>query len=743
MSDTISIGGLQVSKPLYDLVANEILPDLKNLEPESLWASFNAIITELATENKSLLKHRDSLQQQINSWHCDQRGKKFDPQKYRQLLIDIEYLLPETDNFEIKTGNVDDEIKSIAGPQLVVPINNARYVLNAANARWGSLYDAFYGTDVIPREKQDNHQPVVGFDTKRGEKVIALALDFLDKTIPLGKASYRDISRFSLLDSAENHFVENTLHFEVQLKNGNYTSLADAKQFVGYHQEDGTLSLLFVNHGLHIELQINPQHPIGKLHTSGIKDIILESAVTTIVDFEDSITAVDAEDKTLAYRHLLGLMRGDLEAHFFKHGKKVRRNLNPDRHYISCQHHSTIRSGRSLMLVRNVGLLMTTDVVLTTTGEETPEGILDTFMTALIGLYDLKKLGHYQNSHCNSIYIVKPKLHGPEEVAFCCKLFSRVEDAFSLPRNTLKLGIMDEERRTTVNLKACIAIAKHRVIFINTGFLDRTGDEIHTSMEAGAFLPKAEIKKQPWIKAYEDWNVETGLACGFEGKAQIGKGMWAMPDLMKKMLDEKILHPKSGANCAWVPSPTAATLHAMHYHQVNVIQRQQRIKSRPAASLEDILTIPLLGDKILSAQEIQQELENNAQGILGYVVRWIDQGIGCSTVPDIHELGLMEDRATLRISSQHIANWLLHHICSEEQVITTFKRMAKTVDKQNKDDPKYLNISPDFTGIAFQAALDLVFKGRIQPSGYTEPLLHTYRRKFKHSHNCSTTRSVS
>ncbi len=737
MIDTVSIGGLQVSRPLHDLVANEILPALETLEPESLWANFNAIIVEMATENRSLLKHRDDLQQQIDTWHSNHRDKKFNAQKYRQLLIDIGYLLPEPDSFEIETSNVDDEIKLLAGPQLVVPINNARYALNAANARWGSLYDAFYGTDVIPGEKHNKTQTVVGFDIKRGKKVIALALDFLDKTIPLGNASYRDISRFSLLDSTEDHLVENVaenaLHFEVQLNNGTYTSLTDATQFVGYRNEDDTLSLLFVNHGLHIELQINPRHSIGKLHSSGIKDIILESALTTILDFEDSITAVDAEDKTLAYRHLLGLMRGDLEAHFFKQGKEIKRHLNSDRQYISSQRRPITQPGKSLMLVRNVGLLMTTDAVLTATGEEIPEGILDTFITALIGLYDLKKPGRYQNSRCNSIYIVKPKLHGPEEVAFCCKLFSRVEDALSLPRNTLKLGIMDEERRTTVNLKACIAIAKQRIIFINTGFLDRTGDEIHTSMQAGAFLPKAEIKKQPWINAYEDWNVDIGLICGFQGNAQIGKGMWAMPDLMKQMLDEKIIHPKSGANCAWVPSPTAATLHAMHYHQVNVIQQQQKIKSRPRASLDDILTIPLLGKKTLTPEEIQQELDNNAQGILGYVVRWIDQGIGCSTVPDIHQLGLMEDRATLRISSQHIANWLLHKICSEEQVITTFKRMANIVDEQNKDDRQYLNLSPDFTGIAFQAALDLVFKGRIQPNGYTEPLLHTYRRKFKHS----------
>ncbi len=746
MTVRIDIGGLRISRRLYDLVADEILSEMTGIDGTRLWSMFAEIIREFAPENKRLLQKRDELQSQINNWHLnhadasynvdhadhvDHAGHVDHADQYKKFLLEIGYLLPEGEDFKITTDHVDPEIATIAGPQLVAPVNNARFALNAANARWGSLYDAFYGTDVIPETA--GLEKGLSFNNARGREVIERGLDFLDQAVALTDASYHEVVKLSLNGLTSN----NTVSLEATLADGQTTSL-QSPQFMGYQNQNDDLVILLKNNGLHIELHIDSRHPIGnivKLHPSGIKDIILESALTTIQDCEDSVAAVDAEDKTLVYRNWLGLMKGDLEEIFYKQGKETKRSLNPDRFYVSPEGDSFSLSGRSLMLVRNVGHLMTTDAVLTSDGLEVPEGILDAMMTSLIGLYGINPESPNSNSKAGSIYIVKPKMHGPDEVAFTVKLFSRIEEALGLARNTIKIGIMDEERRTTVNLKECIRAAKERVIFINTGFLDRTGDEIHTSMEAGAFLPKADIKKEPWISAYEDWNVDIGLLCGLQGKAQIGKGMWAMPDLMGQMLKEKIGHPKVGANCAWVPSPTAATLHATHYHQVDVAAQQEKLKSRQRASLDDILSIPLLGDRKLSKKEIQQELDNNAQGILGYVVRWVDQGVGCSKVPDINHVGLMEDRATLRISSQHMANWLHHDICTEAQVVATFERMAIVVDEQNTQDPNYKSMAPSYSGIAYQAALDLVLKGYEQPSGYTEPLLHEYRKQFKKSLN--------
>jgi len=726
MGETIVVGGLKIAKPLYDLVCDDVIPGIalvSDITADKFWKSLEEIVRDFAPKNKTLLQKRDVLQHKIDAWHLENNDIDFN--KYKTFLHEIGYLLDEGDDFEISTKNNDKEISTIAGPQLVVPVNNARFALNAANARWGSLYDALYGSDVIPRVE---NKKASGFDQNRAQQVIQYTHSFLDTAIPLNNALHQDVISYSL---------DNSKTLIITLSNGNTTQLIKKPQFVAYQNTDDTLTLLFKNNSLHIELQIDSSHPIGQLHSAGIKDIVMESAITTIQDCEDSVTAVDAEDKVEVYKNWLGLMRGDLSEMFEKNSKKIVRKLNSDRVYLTPNIKELTLSGRSLMLIRHVGHLMTSDAILTRTNkesyEEIPEGILDAMMTSLIALYDIHSISPYKNSKTNSIYIVKPKMHGPEEVAFTVGLFSRVEEALNLPKNTLKIGIMDEERRTTINLKECIREAKNRIIFINTGFLDRTGDEIHTSMQAGAFLPKSDIKKQPWITAYEQWNVDIGLSCGFKGKAQIGKGMWAMPDEMAQMMREKIGHLKAGANCAWVPSPTAATLHAMHYHQLLVSDQQNKLASRPRASLDDILTIPLLLDKKLTTEEIQQELDNNAQGILGYVVRWIDQGVGCSKVPDISNIGLMEDRATLRISSQHLANWLMHGICTKQQIEESFQRMAVIVDKQNANDPFYTKMAPDYQSLAYQAALDLVFKGRQQPNGYTEPLLHQYRRMYKNS----------
>ena len=720
MNDYVETVGLQVSKVLYALVSDEVIPGT-GVDADDLWKSFSKILREFSPLNQTLLGKRDALQTQIDDWHRQHRGQPHDATAYKQFLTDIGYLLPEGDAFQIGTSDVDPEIATIAGPQLVVPINNARFALNAANARWGSLYDAFYGTDVIPEtaglERGGKYNP------KRGAQVAKRAAEFLDQTIALAAGKHGDVVRYKLEDAGQ------SVNLLVELSDGSVSGLANPAEFTGYQGSPELTAVLLRHHGLHIQILIGPEHPAGKAHPAGVKDIVLEAAITTIQDCEDSVAAVDAEDKVQVYRNWLGLMKGDLSDSFYKNGKEVKRRLKDDLRFTQAGGNELILPGRSLMLVRNVGLHMMTDAVLTESGEKIPEGILDGMMTSLIAMHDLKQNNRHQNSKTQSIYIVKPKMHGPEEVAFTNRLFAAVEDALGLPRYTIKMGIMDEERRTTVNLKACIHAAKERLIFINTGFLDRTGDEIHTSMEAGPMLRKADLKITPWMTAYEDWNVDVGLACGLSGKAQIGKGMWAAPDKMAEMMESKIGHPLSGASCAWVPSPIAATLHAMHYHQVNVAERQREISSRAPASLDDILTIPVLPETTeLSAADIQAELDNNAQGIFGYVVRWIDQGVGCSKVPDISNTGLMEDRATLRISSQHIANWLHHRVCDEAQVIKTFKRMAAVVDAQNADDPDYQQIAPDYNGVAFQTALELVLKGRVQANGYTEFILHAHRK---------------
>ena len=721
MSNNISSGNLQISQVLYDFIEKEACPGT-GISPKDFWAALGSILEKMAPRNKALLARRDELQAQIDAWHRQHDMAWYFANKdaYKQFLQDIGYLVPVGKDFHIGTRGCDYEISIVAGPQLVVPVMNARYALNAANARWGSLFDALYGTDVIPGERGGD------YNIQRGAQVMDYADDILDQAIPLKRGRHSLVTEYRL-SNEDGHIV-----VEAELKDRTVTGLYSPDKLVGFQGGfNSPTALLFANHGLHLEIQLDRDSFIGKQHHAGVKDVVLESAMTTIQDCEDSVAAVDADDKVVAYGNWLGLMKGTLSESFLKGDKTITRRLNPDRTYKGTSGETVTMQGRSLLLVRNVGHLMTTDAVLDRQGNEIPEGILDAMVTTLCAIHDIKGNSPFKNSREGAIYIVKPKMHGPEEVAFTNDLMDAVEDAFGLKRNTIKVGVMDEERRTSVNLKECVRAVKDRIFFINTGFLDRTGDEIHTSMLAGPFVAKEAVKGQPWIGAYENSNVDIGIGTGFTGKAQIGKGMWAKPDMMADMMAQKVVHPQVGANCAWVPSPTAATLHAIHYHQINVANVQRTLSSRPKASVDDILLIPLMTENKLTPEQIQKELDNNAQGILGYVVRWVDQGVGCSKVPDINNVGLMEDRATLRISSQHIANWLCHGICSKEQVMETMKRMAIIVDKQNAGDPLYKDMAPDYDGIAFKAACDLVFEGMGQPNGYTEPVLHRRRRELK------------
>jgi len=710
----IEINSLKVSSTLFEFINKEVIPGT-NIKSDDFWSKFEKIVHDLAPINRDLIEKREAIQKKIDEWHKNNKGKDFNKKNYTEFLKSISYIVEEGDDFKIETKNVDKEISSIAGPQLVVPVDNARYALNAANARWGSLYDALYGTDVIPGERGED------YNVERGNKVIAYVREFLDEIAPLSSANWKEILEIKINNG---DVVFSTTAEEIYLKNKD--------QFIGYNGEKKKpSSILIKNNNLHIDILINQNHKIGKTDKASIADVVVESAISTIIDNEDSVAAVDAEDKVKCYRNWLGLMKGDLVSNMEKNGKKFIRKLNPDRHYISKRGEKITLHGRALLLNRNVGHLMTNPAILLKDDSEIPEGIMDTFFATLCALHDFK---NKTNSRAGSVYIVKPKMHGPEEVAFTNTLFEKVEEALNIKKYSIKVGIMDEERRTTLNLKECIRQVKNRIVFINTGFLDRTGDEMHTSFEAGPMIFKGEMKKSTWLESYENWNVDIGLKCGFSGKAQIGKGMWAMPDLMANMMEQKIGHPKSGANCAWVPSPTAATLHSMHYHKVNVFEEQNKIKLKTRAKLEDLLEIPKADRPNWSIEDINLELENNAQGILGYVVRWVNQGVGCSKVPDINNVGLMEDRATLRISSQHIANWLHHGICKKEKVMDVMKKMAKTVDVQNKNDPGYQKMSDNYDkSLAFSAACDLIFKGRIQPSGYTEPLLHQKRLKKKAS----------
>ena len=716
----IDKNGLKISLVLFDFINNEALPGT-NIKSDDFWNKFEKVVHELSPINKNLLKKREIIQKKIDEWHKNNKGQDLDKKKYLTFLKSISYITEEKENFKIETSNVDEEIASLAGPQLVVPVDNARYALNAANARWGSLYDALYGTDVISGSRGK------GYNEERGKKVIKYVKNFLDETAPLSNSSWQNVSKIEIRDEDVVFIVDNK---ENVLKNKN--------QFTGYNGEKSNpSSILIKNNNLHIDILIDSNHMIGKSDKASISDVVVESALSTIIDNEDSVAAVDGEDKVKCYRNWLGLMKGDLTANMEKNGKKFVRKLNSNRNYISKNGKKISLHGRALLLNRNVGHLMTNPAIILKDGSEIPEGIMDAFVSTLCALHDFK---NKKNSRTGSVYIVKPKMHGPEEVEFTNLLFGKVEEALGIKQYSIKVGIMDEERRTTVNLKECIRQVKKRIVFINTGFLDRTGDEMHTSFEAGPMIFKGEMKKSTWLSTYENWNVEVGLDCGFSGKAQIGKGMWAMPDQMANMMEQKIGHPKSGANCAWVPSPTAATLHSLHYHKVNVFKEQDKIKSRNRAKLNDILEIPKADRPNWSTDDINRELENNAQGIIGYVVRWIDQGVGCSKVPDINNIGLMEDRATLRISSQHIANWLHHGICTNDQVMKIMKKMATIVDKQNEKDPAYnrsgraayKKMSDNFeNSIAFAAACELVFKGRVQPSGYTEPLLHQKRLEKK------------
>ena len=706
----INKGNLKVDSRLVNFLDNEVIPET-GVNPDNFWSKFDQAVHELVPTNKKLIKIREEIQKKIDEWHLSKKGTTFNKNDYFNFLKSIKYIVEEKENFKITTSNVDEEIANIAGPQLVVPVDNARYALNAANARWGSLYDSLYGTDAISKNKNQ----------EKAKKVIDYVRGFLDKVSPIDEGSWKDISKLKI--------EENNLTIIINNKNRH---LKNKKQFIGFNgDKNNPKSILLKNNNLHIDIIIDPNSSIGKNDTANISDIIIESAISTIVDNEDSVAAVDAEDKIKCYRNWLGLMKGTLEAQIEKNGKKFTRKLNPDRNYTGADGSKIVLHGRSLLLNRNVGHLMTNPAILLSDGSEIPEGIMDAFISTLCTIHDFK---NKKNSRTGSFYIVKPKMHGPDEVGFTNDLFEKVEEVLGLKKYSIKVGIMDEERRTTVNLKECIRKVKERVVFINTGFLDRTGDEMHTSFQAGPMIFKGEMKKSTWLNAYEDWNVDTGLSCGFSGKAQIGKGMWAMPDRMADMMEQKISHPKSGANCAWVPSPTAATLHSMHYHQLNVFKKQEELKLRIKAKLENILNIPVADRPNWSVEEINRELENNAQGILGYVVRWIDQGVGCSKVPDINNVGLMEDRATLRISSQHMANWLHHGICEKEQVLKVMKKMASIVDKQNSNDKNYQPMSSDFEkSIAFSTACDLVFKGKEQPSGYTEPLLHKRRLEKKTS----------